>query len=154
MTKIEVDLFRAVRIEQFPDGTIIDGLPALGVLYPQFEPRALPNGGRHEPDIQSSVGPDGAMWVRSKGGTSLFDREKVFPGNKWLSFAITAGTIVPEGLIIRRTDFNKKYQANHYQIESLAGMMRMDAYMGALDNLARNAIVRAVAVAKSQQNKS
>lgn len=78
-------------------------------------------------------------------------RNKVFAGKKWLSFAIPSGTIIPEGIIIRFTDFNKKYQANHYQIESKAGVMRMDAYKGALNNLARNAIVKAVELGKIKQ---
>ncbi|WP_338844877.1 hypothetical protein V8J88_14560 [Massilia sp. W12] len=42
------------------------------------------------------------------------------------------------------TNYNQRFEANHFQIESKARMMTKDAYLGALDNLARNAIVRAV----------
>ena len=35
---------------------------------------------------------------------------------------------------------NKTFDADHWQIESVAGTMAMDAMKGALDNLARNAI--------------
>ena len=40
---------------------------------------------------------------------------------------------------------NKTFDADHWQIESVAGTMAMDAMKGALDNLARNAIVRLIA---------
>lgn len=144
MSQTDVDLFRAVRIEQFPNGTVIDGTPAPEVLYPDFKPRPLPDGGSRDADIDSFPGTDGTMWVKHRGGTSLFDRSKVFPGKKWLSFEIPAGTVIPESLIIRFTGYNSRYQANHYQIEPKSKTMQMDAYKAALDNLARNAIVRAV----------
>ncbi len=57
--------------------------------------------------------------------------------------------MIPHSLIIRDTGFNRRFQATHYQIESAARTMRMDSYKGALDNLARNAIVRSLAAAKS-----
>ncbi len=82
------------------------------------------------------------------GGTSLFDRAGVFKSKAWLSFTIPEGTIIPESLIIVFTGHNKKFNANHYQIEPKAKTMRMDAYKDALDNLARNAIVRAGELAK------
>jgi hypothetical protein len=44
MSKTQVSLFRSVTTEQFPEGTIINEMPAPGVLYPDFEPRILPNG--------------------------------------------------------------------------------------------------------------
>ena len=57
--------------------------------------------------------------------------------------------MIPDSLIIRDTGFNRRFQATHYQIESAARTMRMDSCKGALDNLARNAIVRSLAAAKS-----
>ncbi len=150
MAQTAVDLYRSVRIEQFPNGTIIDRTPAPEVLYPDFKPRPLPNGDSRDADIETFLGKDGAMWVKYQGGTSLFDRDKVFPGKKWLSFDLPVGTVIPESLIIRFTGYNTRYQANHYQIEPRAKTMRMDAYMGALDNLARNAIVCAVELSHSK----
>jgi hypothetical protein len=45
MDKTAVDLFRSVRVEQFPSGTLApDNQPAPEVLYPDFEDRKLPNG--------------------------------------------------------------------------------------------------------------
>ena len=45
------------------------------------------------------------------------------------------------------TGHNARFKADHYQIECLAKTMRVDAFKGALDNLARNAVVRLVALA-------
>jgi hypothetical protein len=47
-------------------------------------------------------------------------------------------------LIARQGSANKTFNADHYQIESKAGTMPLAAMKGALDNLARNAIVRLV----------
>ncbi len=148
MEETKVDLFRAVRIEQFSQGAIIDTQPAPEILYPDFEPRQLPNGKVRKRDIESFADGKGDMWVEAGGGTSLFDRAKVFQGKSWLSFEIPQGTVIPPSLVVRFAGHNKIFDANHYQIESRAKMMRMDAFKGALDNLARNAIVRAVELAK------
>lgn len=141
MSNAEIDLFRSVRIEQFPDGTIIDDKPAPGVLYPDFETRMLSSGKIRQADVVLSK--DQSM-VMAGGGTSLFDRDKVFKSKGWLSFKIPEGTIIPDSLIVRFTGYNKTFAANHYQIECAAKMMRVDAYKGALDNLARNAVVRLI----------
>lgn len=141
MSNAEIDLFRSVRIEQFPDGTIIDDKPAPGVLYPDFETRMLSSGKIRQADVVLSK--DQSM-VMAGGGTSLFDRDKVFKSKGWLSFKIPEGTIIPNSLIVRFTGYNKTFAANHYQIECAAKMMRVDAYKGALDNLARNAVVRLI----------
>jgi len=61
--------------------------------------------------------------------------------------SIPQGTVIPDSLIIRNTGYNKRFEATHYQIESAAKTMRMDSYKGALDNLARNALVRSIATA-------
>jgi hypothetical protein len=111
---------------------------------PDFEPRVLPNGKVRAADVELS---GDKQWVKAGGGTSLFDRPGVFKWRGWLSFDLPAGTVVPDSLIVRHTGYNKAFQADHYQIESRTEQMRLDAYKGALDNLARNAIVRAIQVA-------
>lgn len=77
----------------------------------------------------------------------MFDKKNVLKGKSWLSFEIPEGTPIPESLVVRKTGYNQKYQANHYQIECAAKSMRVDAFKGALDNLARNAIARSVELA-------
>lgn len=61
---------------------------------------------------------------------------------------LPGGTDIPESLKLAGPDWNEQRQANHYQIECKARNMRLDAFKGALDNLARNAIVRSIALAK------
>jgi hypothetical protein len=50
----------------------------------------------------------------------------------------------PDSLIVRNDGWRERFRATHYQIESRAGRMTKEAMKGAQDNLARNAIVRAV----------
>lgn len=145
------NLYRSIRAEQFPNGTIIDSQPAPEILYPDFEPRPLPNGKMRKPDSEPFRGSDGKMWVHTGYGTSLFDREGIFKGKGWLNFTIPQGTEVPESLQVRRTDYNEKFEADHYQIEPRARMMLLESYKGALDNLARAALARTVELAKNEQ---
>jgi hypothetical protein len=84
--------------------------------------------------------------VRNDGGTSLFDKSHVLPGGAqhWHSFKVPQDTVIPDSLVVRFTGHNRAFGADHYQIESKAGTMSLDAMKGALDNLARNAIVRLI----------
>ena len=143
MSIADIDLFRSVRFEQFPNGTIVDDKPAIGVLYPDFEPRRLNNGKLRPADVVSSK--DKSMVI--SGGTSFFDRDRVFKSKDWLSFKIPEGTIIPDSLIIRFTGHNPTFKANHYQIECSTNMMQVVSYKGALDNLARNAVFRSIELA-------
>lgn len=143
MSETNVDLYRSVLAEQFPGGVVLDGEPAPALLHPDFEPRLLPSGRQRLADVDLS---EDKQWVLAGGGTSLFDQPNVFKGGKWLSFKLPKGTVVPDSLLIRFTGHNKSFKADHYQIESRAQRMHIDAYKGALDNLARNAIVRQIAL--------
>ena len=149
MAETSTALFRSVTSDAFPDGTVKDGVAATGVLYPDFHERTLPDGRLREPDVVVFRDAKGDEWVQDQGGTSLFDKANVFKGKRWLSFEIPQGTVIPDSLVVRNTGFNKRFQATHYQIESAARTMRVDSYKGALDNLARNALVRALAAAKT-----
>jgi hypothetical protein len=148
MSKTEIDLFRSVRIEQFPDGVFDGKDPAPGVLYPDFYDRDLGGGNVRPADVQIKV-EDGVEYVLAGGGTSLFDRPGVFTKEGWLSFEIPNGTIIPDSLIVKNDGWRKRFKATHYQIESRAGRMTKDAMKGALDNFARNAIVRAVELGRA-----
>jgi hypothetical protein len=146
---VDVDLFRSVRIESFPDGVFNDTEPAPRVLEPDFYDRDLGNGSLREADVKIDV-IDGVEWVRSGGGTSLFDKPSVFARPGWLSFELPQGTPIPESLVIRDTGFNKRFKATHYQIECRARMMTKLAMCGALDNLARAAIARSVELCRER----
>jgi hypothetical protein len=42
--------------------------------------------------------------------------------------------------VVVYTGHNDTYDADHYQIEARTGRLSVEAYKGALDNLARNAV--------------
>ena len=149
MAKTSVDLFRSVTKEDFPDGTVLDGKPTPGVLFPDFVDRPLPSGTIRRADVHQFTDSNGHDWITSGGGTSLFDRPGVFPPKKWTSFRIPLGTVVPESIIVKFDGWRERFQANHYQIESATNTMRSDAFRGALENLARNAIVRSIQLASN-----
>ncbi len=137
------DLYRSCRVEQFPEGVMRELDPAPGLLEPDFYPKELVDGGVRAADVDILT-VEGIEWVKSGGGTSLFDRAGVFTQAGWLSFEIPIGTTLSDSLAIVNTGYKKRFKATHYQIESRAGMMRKDSMQGALDNLARSAIARAV----------
>lgn len=149
MAKSEVNLWRSVMRDEFPQGTITNGEPAPGVLIPDFVPRLLPSGKTRDPDVQQFQGADGADWITNQGGTSLFDRDGVFPPKKWTTFKIPKGTIVPESIYLKDDGWRERFKATHYLILPTANTMRSDAYRGALENLARNAVVRLIELASS-----
>lgn len=150
MATVQVTVFRAVRKEEFPNGTIISDKPADGVLHPSFVKTLITGGKRkgqwRDPDVQTFTSGD-LLYAQTGGGTSLFDKKDVFGDTFWHSFEIPAGTEIPDSLKIEGPDWNPVYKANHYQIECKAKTMRVDSMKGALDNLARNAIVRKIALA-------
>ncbi len=148
MSKTEVDLYRSVRTEQFPDGVFDGKEPAPGLLHPDFYPKDLGGGNVRAADVNIERA-DGVEYVLAGGGTSLFDRSGVFTKEGWLSFEIPHQTVIPESLIVQKGNWHKRFKATHYQIESRAGRMTKQAMEGALDNFARNAIVRSVELGRS-----
>jgi hypothetical protein len=148
MSQTDHDLYRSVRIEQFPNGVFDGQDPAPGVLYPDFYERDLGNGNLRPADVEIQK-KNGIEYVLTGGGTSLFDRLGVFTKEGWLSFEIPNGTVIPDSLLVKNDGWRKRFRATHYQIESRAGRMIKQAMEGALDNLARNAIVRAIELGRA-----
>jgi hypothetical protein len=146
--KTTVDLFRSIHktTPGFEQGPIVDDKAVIGVLYPDFETRDLGRGKTRAADVETFTGDGGVKMVRTGGGTSLFDKAFALPGGTkfWYCFKIPTDTIIPDSLKVRFTDKNERFKANHYQIEVKTGTMSVDAMKGALDNMARNAIVRLV----------
>ena len=149
MAKSQVNLWRSVMHEDFPNGTVIADAPAPGVLIPDFVPRMLPSGTTRKPDVHQFSGADGDDWITNEGGTSLFDRDAVFPPKKWNTFMIPKGTVVPDSIYLKDDGWRERFNATHYLILPVAKTMRSDAYRGALENLARNAVVRSIELASS-----
>ncbi len=135
----------------YDNGPIVDGAAVAGVLYPDFERREIRKGKVRPADLTTFEGDGGVKMVRNDGGTSLFDKPDVLPGGaaSWHRFKLPVDTVIPPSLKIRLTGYNKTFDADHYQIESVAGTMAMDAMKGALDNLARNAVVRLIALGET-----
>jgi hypothetical protein len=144
-----LDLYRSIHTTTagYEAGPIVDAKAVQGVLYPDFEPRRIGRKVRAA-DVGTFESAGGVRMVRNDGGTSLFDKANVLPGGAktWHSFKIPKDTVVPDSLIVHFTGHNKTFDADHYQIESRQESMPIDSMKGALDNLARNAIVRLVAL--------
>ena len=148
--KTTLGLYRSIHktTAGYDNGPVVDGAAVSGVLYPDFEARKISKTRTRPADLSTFVGEGGVRMVRNDGGTSLFDKANVLPGGaaNWHSFKLPTDTVIPPSLKIRFTGYNKTFDADHWQIESVAGTMAMDAMKGALDNLARNAIVRLIAL--------
>jgi hypothetical protein len=150
--KTALGLYRSVRKEDFPDGVIVDGKAVTEILCPSFEPKTyeVKKRGKVETrarpaDVVPVVEEGEQIVYPESGGTSLFDKklDKVFLEKFWLFFTIPEGTEIPGSLRIRHTGRNTAYQAEHYQIEAASGRMTVGQFKGAVDNLARNAVVKA-----------
>lgn len=92
MSKCPVDLWRGVHTDDFPNGPIVDEQPVPGVLYPTFERKRIGTAkdGKpkfRRPDVQIVDG-----MVQAGGGTSLFDRERVFTNASWRYMRIPKNT--------------------------------------------------------------
>lgn len=148
MTTTNIDLYRSVRKENFPDGVIVDNHAVEGVLHPSFEQstyQVVQKGRTVTRTRPADVNPypyKGKSVIDPGGGTSLFDKDGAFGQRHWWYFHIPAETNVPASLKIRHTGYNDTYQADHYQIEAASHRMPIDSYKSALDNLARNAIAK------------
>lgn len=156
MATTDTNLYRALHKSEWPDDQplVEKSTPAAHLLDPLFEPKTIETRGRRTiraPDVQMESD-RGVSYVRTGGGTSLFDREYVFGRAWWRSFTLPEGTQVPDSLKIVKGGYNEKFAATHYQIEVKAGRMEKGAFVGALDNLARNAIVRSIETAKQTQS--
>lgn len=143
MARTELALYRSVRKEKFPDGTIVDDHAVEGVLYPSFKDEQIWKGGElliRQADLYPYKH-EGVDVIDSGGGASLFNKPDIFGKKWWWCFEIPEGTVIPPSLRIVYTGHNKKYDADHYEIQAAGRRMPVTAYKGALDNLARNAVV-------------
>lgn len=157
MPKIDKDLFRALKNDEFPGAFHVDGIAVAGLLYPRFEAKIYVDGGGNQKESRADVeirkNPETDEFeVQTKGGTSLFDAAGMFGIAEWKYFQIPDGTEYPEGLIIKkskklRSNRTKTMSAYHYQIEP-KNPMTVDALKGALDTFARNAVVRSIELKK------
>ena len=143
MAKIEQHLYRSVRKDDFPEGVIGEaGTAAPSLLHGDIEPRTVVVGGTRK--TRQDWRKDHEGFFKTGHGTSLWDKKGVFGHANWYYFLLPEGTVIPPALKLVKGAWNEKYQAHHWQIEvATGGELRADALRGALDNLARNCVVRA-----------
>ncbi|MDH5800344.1 MAG: hypothetical protein OEZ68_06015 [Gammaproteobacteria bacterium] len=100
---VPVNLWRAKKIKD-----------PIGQLFKLVEEELTrPRGAPRKPDITIE-----GDWVRVRErprGISTFDKPDTFKG-KWEYFKIPAGTILPDGLVIVKDNYNSAFGATHYTI--------------------------------------
>lgn len=144
MAIIEKHLYRSVRIDDFSEGVLTEDGDAMdGILYGDIEPRTVTVDGNQTTRQDWRRGTGG--YFKKGHGTSLWDKKGVFGYAYWHYFMLPKGTIIPDSLKLVEGSWSGRYQATHWQIEvATGGKLNADALRGALDNLARNCVVRAI----------
>ncbi|WP_293374174.1 hypothetical protein [Nevskia sp.] len=136
-------MYRSVRKDDFADGVLTeDGEAVRGVLHGDVEPRTIVVGGKKTTRQDWRQDHDGYFKIGQ--GTSLWDKRGVFGYSSWHYFLLPEGAIIPASLKLVKGSWSDRYQGTHWQIEvASGGELRADALRGALENLARNCVVRA-----------
>jgi len=130
-----------------------------GSLYPDYVGFTRNDGTVRAPDVTTMSGDGGVLWVRGvedrnqqdrpivswKEGVSVSTMHGGFGYKGWFYFLLPKNTPVPDSLDIIPTP--TRNDGGHYSIRC-KNLMRQDAYEGALDNLARAAVVRAVELSR------
>lgn len=130
---ISITLWRALNREE--------GVDSVNPLYPDIEPRVLPNGDVRKPDVDIYIDKKtGHRMVRAAEGmgASLADKPGIFGQNKWDYIVIPAGTFIPDELIITKDHYLTRRKCWHYSISPNYDMPEIK-YLNALDQLAMNA---------------
>jgi hypothetical protein len=151
----DTDLYRSVMDKSFKS-IKVGVYPGDGVLYPRFESteyfsKKLNRMVTSQADVDIAVGKDGPE-VLTGGGTSLHDVSGWFPTKE---FWIPQGTEYTDEIYIRKDSKKKTCPGNpnlsgyHYQLEPRTRMM-VQAFKGALDNMARAAVARQCELAKAK----
>ncbi|MHB1057859.1 MAG: Tse2 family ADP-ribosyltransferase toxin [Rhodanobacter sp.] len=155
MATTDIDLYRSVMGNGFK--SIKVGIyPGDGVLDPRWEStqyfsKKLNRMVTSQADVTVELGNDGPE-VLPDGGTSLHDVSGWFPAKE---FWIPEGTEYSDEVIRIRKDtklktspYNPRLAGHHYQLEPRTRMTVL-AFKGALDNMARAAVVRQCALART-----
>lgn len=165
MANISVDLYRSCKSSGWSGKTaekkdeVFRAAHGKGSLYPDFEGFTRKDGSFRAPDVTTFTDDRGTVWVRGvedrddrgrpfiswKEGVSVSTARGGFGYKGWFYFLLPEGTPIPDSLDVRHTP--SRNDDGHHSIRC-RNLMRRDAYEGALDNLARAAVARAVEIAK------
>lgn len=165
MAQTEWHLFRAIRTDS-TDFTKLDGIVAGehdassdGLMHARTGGDVSPGPNRGQiieaPDVVLERADDSQPWyVQKDGGTSTHDVPGWFGYSNWCYFYLPQGTEYCDDTLFIKRDRKKKWnrrksvKGRHYTVRP-KNRMRLQEYFGALDSLARAAIVKAVADGKS-----
>lgn len=156
MPTTDTDLYRAVHKDNISTPFVVKGTPKEGVLEPRWIDSTYISGGverTSRADVKYKVNKTtGVREVQTGGGTSMHDAEGMLGFGFFKYFFVPNGTEFPDSLVVTgggEKTWNKSHtvKAAHYQIEVRVPMTPA-AFKGALDNFARNAVARQVAIAK------
>lgn len=157
MTDLDIDLYRACKKNRRCSDDLLQAFEetqGATLLYPDYEGFSRKDGSRREPDVSRVKDPAGDNWIlgfndvnkatgrpmiSSNEGVSISKDAGKFGYSMWYYFLLPKGTSIPECFDIAQTG----HDLNHYSIR-LKNRMRQDAYEGALNNLARAALAKAV----------
>lgn len=162
MSNISLDLYRSCKNRDWGSRKASDkqrtqqflSVEGKTSLHPNYG-FTKPDGSVRPPDVTTfqngtetwvrgvdDVKPDGTNWVHWKEGVSVSSTKEAMSYAKgWFDFLLPKGTSIPASLDIRHTP--SKSNPDHYSIRCKNQMLQ-EAFHGALDTLARNAIARAV----------
>jgi hypothetical protein len=165
MADVPVDLFRSCKSSAWKgssdakkDDNFINA-EGQGSLFPNYAGFTRRDGSIRAPDITTFTDREGTVWVRGvedrddrgqafvswKEGVSVSTEPGGFGYEGWFYFLVPKGTAIPESLDVKATP--SRNDSGHYSIRC-RNLMRRDAYEGALGNLTRGALAKAVELGK------
>jgi hypothetical protein len=165
MAEIECDLYRAIHKDS-PEAEKLtrlaagrSGATADGLLHARVQ-GDVQTGSDQRQFIEGAdvtlerSGEDEPWHVLADGGTSMHDVPGWFGYSRWSYFSVPEGTEYCADTLCIKRDKKKKWNrtrdvsGRHYTIRPKT-RMTLDAYFGALDNLARAAVARSVELGRS-----
>lgn len=157
MGDLTLDLYRSCKRNRRKDSQIeqsFNNNHGAGSLYPDYTGFLRKDNTFRAPDVTTFTDDTATEWIRGVNdidpktgrryvspneGVSLSTTPGKFGYTLWFYFLLPQGTPIPDSLDVIQTGRDQ----SHYSIRC-KNMLRKDAYQGALDNLARSAIAKAV----------
>ena len=164
MADIPVDLYRSCKSSGWgrtveKKEVAFNAAEGQGSLFPDYVGFTRKDGTVRAPDVTTFEDRAGTVWVRGvedrdaqnraevswKEGVSVSSAPGGFGYSGWFYFLVPEGTSVPASLDVKSTP--SRSDSGHHSIRCRT-LMRLDAYEGALNSLARAALAKAVEAGK------